>query len=99
MTTSLQEEHSSTNILLSKTQEKPICTSCFDLLYQADTLECLWPIIGNFNSHNFQVKTFNLSVSLPSGIILNNHSIKVYIRQKCRYIYYIIFFFSPKKIN
>ncbi|CAI2183396.1 1488_t:CDS:2, partial [Funneliformis geosporum] len=78
------EEHPSTNILLCKTQEKPICMACFDLLYQADTIECLWPIIEGFNSHNFQVKTFNLSVSLPSGIIINNHSIKVYVRKKFR---------------
>jgi hypothetical protein len=84
----LQEEsqHPSTNILLSKTQDKPTCTTCFDLLYQADTIECLWPIIESFNSHNFQVETFNLSISLPSGLIINNHSVKVYIRQKFRYI-------------
>ncbi|RGB25704.1 hypothetical protein C1646_801714 [Rhizophagus diaphanus] len=82
----LQEDsqHPSTNILLSKTQDKPVCTTCFDLIYQADTLECLWPIIESFNSHNFQVKTFNLSITLPSGIIINNHSVKVYIRQKFR---------------
>ncbi|KAF0381857.1 trna pseudouridine synthase pus10 [Gigaspora margarita] len=76
-------EHSFTEILSCKPQDKPICITCFDLLYQADTIECIWPIYQSILAHNFDVKDFNLSVSLPTGILVNNHSMIVWIRKMC----------------
>lgn len=46
-----------------------------------DTYECVWPIYQSLLAHNFDVKNFNLSVSLPSGILVNNHSMMVWIRK------------------
>ncbi|RHZ80312.1 hypothetical protein Glove_137g76 [Diversispora epigaea] len=70
-------------ILLDRTTNynRPICVTCLDLLYQVDTYECIWPIYQNILAHNFDVKDFNLSVSLPSGIFINNHSMMVWIRK------------------
>ncbi|CAG8448758.1 21618_t:CDS:10, partial [Gigaspora rosea] len=76
-------EHSFTEILSCKPQDKPICITCFDLLYQADTIECIWPIYQSILAHNFDVKDFSLSVSLPTGILVNNHSMIVWIRKMC----------------
>ncbi|CAG8488695.1 9316_t:CDS:2, partial [Diversispora eburnea] len=65
----------------SNNNNKPICVTCLDLLYQVDTYECIWPIYQSILAHNFDVKDFNLSVSLPSGIFVNNHSMLVWIRK------------------
>ncbi|CAG8538815.1 17464_t:CDS:10 [Acaulospora morrowiae] len=77
-------EHSLTVPPSHETLEKPICVTCLDLLYQVDTHECVWPIHQSTLMHNFDVKDFNLSISLPSGILVNNHSMMVWIRKNCR---------------
>ncbi|CAG8598857.1 5108_t:CDS:10, partial [Scutellospora calospora] len=76
-------EHSFTEILSCRPHDKPVCVTCFDLLYQADTIECVWPIYQSILAHNFDVKDFNLSVSMPTGILVNNYSMIVWVRKIC----------------
>ncbi|CAG8434886.1 12898_t:CDS:10 [Ambispora gerdemannii] len=66
---------------LQTTENKPICVTCFDLLYYADTLQYVNHISGKLQSQNYETKDFDLIPTLPISLILRTHSTKIYIKK------------------
>ncbi|KAG9300536.1 hypothetical protein G9A89_002414 [Geosiphon pyriformis] len=77
-------DHPATEKLSRQNNEKPVCVTCLDLLYHADTMACVGPIFEAIKNQGHQAKDFTIIVTLPISTIVRNHSAAVWVKYNLR---------------